>query len=166
MINNQFKEKIYLNLIPVFLGIICFLCLGITIAKYFNKVNLYSKNDIAKPIFNIENGTKTDITAMKNIGKYEFEVKNFDEIQKSDVAFEYTIEIISNMNCYIEYKLFKDGQEINLSQQKTDKILLSNLERNTHKYCLEITYIENKYQNKEDILDTVEVKINSEQKIS
>lgn len=166
MINSKNKEKIYLNLIPVFLGIICFLCLGITIAKYFNKVILYSENDIAKPIFKIEEGAKTDITAINNIGKYEFEVKNFDEIQKSDVAFEYTVEIISNAESNIKYKLFKDGQEINLNQKKTDKILLSNLERNTHKYCLEITYIEDKYQNKEDILESVEVKINSEQKIS
>lgn len=166
MINSKYKEKIYLNIIPVFLGIICFLCLGITIAKYFNKVILYSENDIAKPIFKIEDGTKTDITVMNNIGKYEFEVKNFDETQKSDVAFEYTIEIISNADIFIKYKLFKDGQEINLNQKKTDKIVLSNLERNVHKYCLEITYIDDEYQNKEDILESVEVKINSEQKIS
>ena len=76
---------------------------------------------------------------------------------------QYNIEIISQVEEAISFKLYKNEQEILLENNKTNNIKLQKENIQEDSYRLEIIY--NKAQNKseKDIIQNVQIKVHSEQ---
>ncbi len=157
------KIKYITLLIIIFMVILLFLC-SISLAKNIEGVIINSGTQVAEPILIIENNPSIDITATKNHGIYSFKVKNYDNQNKiSDVDMKYYIQILSNTDESIEFKLYQDNKQINLKDNKTDYIKMSKEEMISREYKIEITYDKNKNISVNDIIQKIQVKIHSEQ---
>ena len=157
------KIKYITLLIIIFMVILLFLC-SISLAKIIEGVIINSGTHVAEPILIIENNPSIDITATKNHGIYSFKVKNYDNQNKiSDVDMKYYIQILSNTDESIDFKLYQDNKQINLKDNKTDYIKMPKEEMISREYKIEITYDKNKNISVNDIIQKIQVKIHSEQ---
>lgn len=157
------KMKYITLLIIIFMVILLFLC-SISLAKNIEGVIINSGTQVAEPILIIENNPSIDITATKNHGIYSFKVKNYNNQNKiSDVDMKYYIQILSNTDESINFKLYQDNNQIKLKDNKTDYIKMPKGEMTNREYKIEITYDKNKNISVNDIIQKIQVKIHSEQ---
>lgn len=158
------KRKI--TIIAIIVIILILLFSGFSMGKGYSTKNINSNTEIAKPILEVENGTNLEINNTNNKGIYEFKVKNYNENgEKTDVDLEYYIEILDDIEKNgIEIKLFRNDQEIEMNEKKTEKFVLTKDEQKEDNYKLEITYDKNKNTNMEDIIKQLQIKVHSEQK--
>lgn len=117
--------------------------------------------EIAKPILNVEGDRKIKIDGIEDT-LYNFSVKNYDGSDISEVDMNYFIEIVNNSKADLEFILTKNGKDINLTNNKTDLISSSGLERQTDEYQLKIKY-HNNPAIVEDIDGSVQVKVEAVQ---
>ena len=162
-IKNRKKEIIIISIITI---ILVLFFTGYSMGKGFSRKDVNGQTEIAKPILEVENGTSLDISNTNNSGIYEFKVKNYNENgEKTQVDLEYYIEILNDIKSNgIELKLFKNDQEIEINENKTEKFLLTKDEIKEDNYRLEITYDKTKNTNMEDIIKQLQIKVHSEQK--
>lgn len=162
-IKNRKKEIIIISMITI---ILVLFFTGYSMGKGFSRKDVNGQTEIAKPILEVENGTSLDISNTNNSGIYEFKVKNYNENgEKTQVDLEYYIEILNDIKSNgIELKLFKNDQEIEINENKTEKFLLTKDEIKEDNYRLEITYDKTKNTNMEDIIKQLQIKVHSEQK--
>lgn len=133
-----------------------------TLGKYFSKTNIEVNSEIAKPILKIEGDEILDISNLKEKETYKFKVKNYDEgNQITQTNLEYYIEIISETNENIDFKIYKEDKELNIDGNKTEKNLLSKEEKQEDNYKIEILF---KNISVQEIIQNVEIKVYSEQK--
>ena len=162
------KNKNKKNRIVLFLILILIILLGIivgkSIAKYQNKITGEGFANIAKPILEIRKEQSLLLTALAPKASYVFEVRNYKEDELNEVEMEYYIEIISCVDEAIDFALYKGEEQVELKDNKTEKIKLTKDEKQIHSYRLEITYDETKAVEQKDINENVEVKIHSIQK--
>ena len=92
-------------------------------ARYIKTDNLKGKQEIAIPIMEIEKSEAINITD-ENDRYYEFWIKNFKGDKINEIKQFYTIEIVSNINEYMQFELYKEDQEIILEKLKTQPILI------------------------------------------
>ncbi len=138
---------------------------GFSIGKEITNTNIKVNAQVAEPIIEIENNPSVSITAINNVGYYDFIVKNYNENNKiTDVELFYTIELISKLNESISVNIYKDNQKLNLTNQKTDKIYIGKDKKEEHHYKLEITYDKTKSISIQDIIEDIQIKVHSEQK--
>ncbi len=160
------KKKI-LKIILIVILIIIILLLswlflgGRTFSKYKKNINASSLTEIAKPILNVEGDRKIKIDGIEDT-LYNFSVKNYDGSDISEVDMNYFIEIVNNSKADLEFILTKNGKDINLTNNKTDLISSSGLERQTDEYQLKIKY-HNNPAIVEDIDGSVQVKVEAVQ---
>lgn len=119
--------------------------------------------EIATPIFIVEGTEKSKISAINNIGYYEFVIKNYNETQVSEIGFLYTIEIISNTDESVKFELYKDNEQVELENLKTGNLTINGNEKVEQKYKLRVTYDKNLGTQGKDILEEVQIKVHSEQ---
>lgn len=163
-IKNRKKE---ITIIFVIAIVLILFFSGYSMGKGFSRKDIGGETEIAKPILQVENGSSLEINNKNNKGIYEFKVKNYDEQgEKTDVDLEYYIEILDDdiENKGINIKLFKDEQEIKISENKTEKFILTKDQLKEDNYKLEITYDKNENTNMEDIIKQLQIKVHSEQK--
>lgn len=132
-------------------------------AKYISIEKLSSKLSIATPIFIVEGKEITKISEKNNIGYYEFSIKNFNETNISEIGFIYTIEIISNTDESIQFELYKNENQIQLNNNKTQEILISANQKKEENYKLKVMYDITKDNKEKNIFEEVQIKIHSEQ---
>ena len=164
----RIKKRVYKIAI---ITIILIFCEHISYAKYINTYILKGKQEIAQPIFEIEEGIPIKINNENTIGTYEFLVKNFKEENISEVGFLYTIEIVINENLKskVKVELYNEESNVQLINFKTEPILLNGNNKNEHKYRLNISYNQNYNQNEggkevlESIFSKIQININAEQ---
>lgn len=162
--NNKDKEnKIVLLLLLIFI-ILLGMLVGISFSKYQSKLEGQAIANIAKPVIEVRKEQSLLLTALAPKASYTFEVRNFKEEELNEVEMEYYIEIVSHTDEAINFKLFRGEEQISLNNNKTEKIKLTKEEKQTHSYCLEITYDKTKGEIGKDINENVEVKIHSIQK--
>ena len=160
---NKIKTR-ELTLIIVITIILVLFFTGYSIGKGLSNSIIETDTEIAEPILVVENGPSIDITAINNKGYYDFKVKNYDEEGKlTQIDLEYTIEIISKTDESIEFKLYKDDEEISLNNNITDKIAISSKRKQDDRYKLEIMYDKAKVKSVTDIIQDVQIKVHSEQ---
>ena len=136
----------------------------IVYAKYITVDKISSIFDVATPIFIVEGKETTKISETNNIGYYEFLIKNFDETNISEIAFLYTIEIISDTDESIEFELYKGDTRIELENLKTKQLIrIGGNEKIEHKYKLKVIYDKTKGTLRKNILGEVQIKVHSEQ---
>lgn len=135
----------------------------VAVAKYKTSNKYNETIEIATPIFIVE-GTETNkISAINNIGYYEFTVKNYNETNVSEIGFVYTIEIISNTDESIKFELYKGEEQIKLENLKTEELYIIANEKREEKYKLKVTYDSSLGTKGKDILEEVQIKVHSEQ---
>ena len=134
-----------------------------TLAKYTTTEKIDNKLEIAQPIFQVKGTEIAKINSINNIGYYDFIVKNYDKEKIGEVDFLYTIEVISDIDDSVKFELHKNGQLINLENQKTEVMSIKGNIKTEEQYRLKVTYDETKGTNGKDILEDVQIKIHSEQ---
>ena len=107
----------------------------------FGGYSMAKSVEVAEPILVVDNNPAIDVTASKNVGRYSFKVKNFNEkgkITESDL--KYNIEILSNVDDSIIIELYNNGNKINLNNNKTEYFTISKDKKVEREYTIKITY--------------------------
>ena len=154
------KKILIIVLIVVILSAIL---IPTSISKFKEKEEIKDKIEIAKPIFIVEGNEKTKISAINNIGYYEFSIKNFKDTKVSETGFKYIIEIVSKTDDAIKFELYREDELLKLEDLKTEELSIAGNEKIEQKYKLKVTYDNTKGTQGKDILEEVQVKIHSEQ---
>ena len=156
-------------IILLFLVVLLGIVVGTSISKY--QYSIYGKvmSQIAKPIIEIRKEESILVTASSPKASYTFEVRNYKEdepnkVNINEVDMEYYIEIIGGKNDAIQFELYRGETEIQLTNNKTEKIQLIKGKKDTHLYRLDITYDKTKANSNTSINENVEIKIHSIQK--
>ena len=138
---------------------------GFSLGIAFGKTTLENKTQIAKPILEVENGDPININANQTKGTYEFKVRNYEkEGNVTQVDMEYYIEMIIPTEKTISFKIFKNGEELKVSENKTDRFLLTKKEAKEDQYKIEIQYDKNSQVKIEEAWQEIHIKVHSEQK--
>ena len=118
---------------------------------------------IAEPIFIVEGKETTKISAINNIGYYEFSVKNYRNEEISETGFLYSIEVISQTDDSVKFELYNEENQIELDNLKTKQIQIVGNEKTEQKYKLKVTYDNTLGTKGKDILEEVQIKVHSQQ---
>ena len=130
-------------------------------AKYNRDVSSSSSTDVAKPIFVVDGDSNILIDGISD-KTYTFNVKNYDATGISEVDLDYYIQIENNSDADLTFELTKGGQKVNLTNNKTNKISLSGLTKQTDLYSLKIKYTNNPAITN-DISGNVQIKVEAVQ---
>lgn len=155
------KKTIRLILIIALIILIILLLLlffgGRSFSKYRKSVESNGVADVAKPIFIVDGTEDIKIDGIEDT-VYNFSVKNYSGLEISDVDMEYNIEIINNSKANLDFKLTKDGEEVTLTNNKSESISLKGITRHTDEYQLKIIY-NNNPAIIEDLTGNVQIKV-------
>lgn len=162
---NKIKiSKREITLIIISMMVIILFFSGFSIGKGFFETDIKTSAEIAEPILMVENNPKININEKDNIGSYEFKVKNFNEKEKiTETDLKYNIEIISKIYNNIKIKIYKDGEEIAIENNKTQYLYFNKNIKQEHNYRLEITYNQDEKIDTRDIFQDIQIKVHSEQ---
>lgn len=158
--NNKKVIFLLLLILVILFGIL----VGVSLAKYQSKIEANAFAKIAKPILEVRREQSLMLTALAPKASYVFEVRNYKEEELNQVEMEYYIEIVSHTDEAINFCLYQGEELLELKENKTRNIKLTKDEKQTHVYCLEMTYDNKKGQINKDINENVEIKIHSIQK--
>ena len=159
--NIKNKKKVLIILLIIAFIITIF---NIGYAKYMETREIDVSAKIAKPIIILEEGNKVIIDDNNKEAEYKFKVKNFNNKEEfSDVQMNYTMEITGNKDEAIIYNLYKDGKEISLINNQTEKIKIGNQKKEEHSYVLKIKYDKTRNVKEEDVSEKLRILLHSEQ---
>ena len=141
--------------------ILSYIIVGISYAKYKQGLTGNGKVSVAKPIVILDSANDVKINGMQDT-PYNFSVKNYTQTQINEVNLKYFIQIINDSDADLEFTLFKDGKIVDLIQNQTEGILLSNLSKQEDDYELKIKYNDDP-SIKTDIYGKVQIKVEAVQ---
>lgn len=162
------KEKLKNRTREITLMIICSMVLifffsGTSIGKQISHTNIEINSEIAKPILKVESDETINIKQPGDKGTYQFKVKNYDETGKTtEVQLKYYIEILSAIDKNISFKIYKDNQELKISDNKTETFLITTKQKQEDNYKIEIICANT--VSIEEIMQKIQIKVHSEQK--
>ncbi len=141
------KKKVVKVIFTIVISIILLLLSWILIggksfAKYKSEANATHLAEVAKPVFVVDGAQDIQINGMEDT-VYEFEIKNYDETAVNSVNLKYDIEIINNSKADLEFELSKNGERVNLTENKTVLNPLKPRDKQTDSYSLKIKYHNN-----------------------
>lgn len=151
------KKIIKLILMLILIMIIGLFWGGRTFAKYTKHVKSSAVSEIAKPIFVIDGAKNIKIDGIQDT-VYEFCVKNYNDEEINEVEMNYYIEIVNDSKADLEFVLIKNGQLINLENNKSNFILLKRDQRQKDDYQLQIKYTNNS-NTVSDIKGNIQIKV-------
>lgn len=138
---------------------------GHSIAKGFNCISMEVNANIARPILIVEHIPAIEINGKKETEYYNFKIKNYNEKGEiTPIDLTYYIEILSQTEEAISFKLYKENQEILLENNKTTNMELQRENKQEDNYQLEIIYDKTKNCSINDIIQEVSIKIHAEQR--
>ena len=159
---NKENEKRNITLIIIFSIVLIFFFSNASIGKETSKTKIETKAEIARPIIEIENSEMVDITNSKNEGIYEFKIKNYDKTGNiTEVDMEYNIEILSEEDKNLTFKIYKEDKEIEINGNKTKSYLLSKDKKQEDNYKIEIIYEKDRINY--EVANEIKMKVLSEQ---
>lgn len=156
------KTKKAINIILVIALIIIVILLlilfcGKTFSKFKKSINSNGIAEIAKPIFIVDGTENIKIDGIEDT-IYNFNIKNYDGFEISDVEMNYTIEIVNDSEANLEFELTKNGEMQTLTNNKTEEMTINGITRTTDSYELKIKYNDNPAI-VEDITGNVQIKV-------
>ncbi len=161
--NTNNKERKMALILIITMTIALFLT-GKSLGKEKSNFYINNNSEIAQLICVVDNSPTINITSIKNTGRYNFKVKNYNaQGEVSQVDFTYNVKIVSNMDKTITLKLYKNGQEINTKDNKTENIVLTKNEKQEDNYELEIIYDKTKSDSIGDIIQDIQLEVCAEQ---
>jgi hypothetical protein len=137
---NKIKDKKReITLVLIILMVFILFFTGYSFGKGSSKIDVEADGKIAEPILIVENNEPVSLSNTNTSGYYDFIVKNYNEEEKvTDIKLEYYVEILGTANESITYKLYKNDEEVELQNQKTNNFTLTNMEKQEDKYRLEV----------------------------
>lgn len=158
------NKKREITLILVSSMVLALFFSGYSMGKAFTSVDIQTNAKIAKPILIVENSPVIEMDGRKEREYYDFKVKNYNEDGEiTQIDLEYNIEVLSQTEKAICFKLYNDNQEIVLENNKTANMRLRKENRQEEYYRLEIIYDKTKNNSSNDIIQDVQIKVHSEQ---
>lgn len=156
------KREITLALVSVMVLTLFFS--GYSMGKGFSSTEIVTTGKIAEPILIVENSPVKEINGKKESESYEFRVKNYKQNgEVTQIDLEYNIEILSQREEAISFKLYRDNQEIPLENKRTSNIKLEKEKAQENCYRLEIIYDKTKSYTTNDIIQDIQIKVHCEQ---
>lgn len=156
------KREITLFLVSMMVLILFFS--GYSMGKEYSSMDIETSAKIAEPILVVENSPILEINGKKQREYYDFKIKNYKENgEVTQVDLTYNIEILSQTQETISFKLYKEQQEIPLENNKTADMKLEKENIQEDNYRLEIIYDNTKNIAIHDILQDIQIKVHSEQ---
>ena len=144
--------------------IISILFVSYTFAKSMESVMIKAASQISEPILIVNNDPSLDITAINSEGTYNFTIKNYNENNKiTDVKLRYYIEVLANVDESVNIKLYEEEKEIELHNNKTEYIEVSNKEKEEKKYQIQVKYEQSQSESVSEIMEKIQVKVHTEQ---
>lgn len=154
------RREITLILVSIMVLVLFFS--GYSMGKEYSSVNMDTTAKIAEPIVVVENNPMIELNGKNQNETYNFTVKNYKENgETTQIAMQYNIEIITQTEEAISFKLYRNGDEIPLENNKTSNMKLERGKQQEEKYQLEIIY--DKSKGTKDIRQEVQIKVHSEQ---
>lgn len=136
---------------------------GFSMGKEMTKVDVKTSAGIASPILKVDNGETLTIGNSEGNGTYEFTVKNYDEQGNiNQVDLEYYIEILTDINKNISFKIYKENNELEIQESKTENFLMGKNKKQEDKYRIEIICDEERSLS--ELIQDIQIKVHSEQK--
>lgn len=137
---------------------------GYSLGKEYSSTLIETNAKIAEPILIVENNPTIEVNGKQEKEYYKFKVKNYKETGEiTQVDLIYNIEILTQTQESISFKLYKENEEIPLENNKTANMELTKEKIQEDCYELEIFYDKSKNQSIEDIIQDVQIKVHSEQ---
>lgn len=159
------KTKRRVILIVIVSLVLAFFFSGFSLGKEMSKIETKANSKIAKPIIKIENNETLSIDNRNKEGVYDFKIKNYDENEiVTEVDMEYYIEILTQLDKAITFKLYKNNEEIPICDNKTNIYYLSNDKKQEDNYRIEIKYNKLDSNPSSDIFQDIQIKVHSEQR--
>ena len=160
-LKNKRKE---ITLIGIIIIIIVLFFSGYSLGKEYSSTLIETHAKIAEPILIVENNPEKEINGKQEKEYYKFKVKNYKETgEVTQVDLTYNIEILTEEQESISFKLYKENEEIDLLDNKTENMKLTKEKIQEDCYKLEILYDKSKNKSIEDIIQNVQIKVHSEQ---
>lgn len=157
------KTKKAINIILVIALIIIVILLllllfgGKSFSKFRKSINSSGVAEIAKPIFIVDGTENIKIDGIEDT-VYNFSVKNYDGSEISDVSLKYNIEIINDSQADLQFELTKNGETVELTNNKTEVMYLNGISQDKDDYELRIIY-NNNPAIVDDISGNVQIKV-------
>ncbi len=141
---------------------------GYSIGKSIMQINIKSQAQIAKPILEVVSNSNLEITDTIEEGECSFTVRNYNvkgEITETDLQYIVTVKdtISEKLKKTVIYELYKNGQKIELQNQATKMMRLTNKIKQEDKYSLKVKYDKQASTEMTDILGKIQVQVHSEQ---
>lgn len=154
---KKMVKNVVMIVVFILLLLLCWLFLaGKSYSKYKEEVRANCTNEIAKAIFVVDGAKNIQINGIEDT-VYDFHVKNYDETGVNEVGLDYFIEMVNLSEADLEFELTKNGELVNLSENKTDFFHLASAENQVDDYQLKIKYHDNPAQIA-DIKGNVQIK--------
>lgn len=153
-----------ITLILVIIMVLVLFFSGYSMGKEHSSTKIETSAKIAEPILVVENNPVIEMNGKETKEYYDFKVKNYKENGEiTQIDLQYNIEIISQIEEAISFKLYKDNEEIVLENNKTKDMKLEKENIQEDCYRLEIIYDKTQNRSMKDILQDVQIKVHSEQ---
>lgn len=137
---------------------------GYSMGKEYSNTKIQTSAKIAEPIMVVDSSSKINMDCEKEKESYSFKVKNYKENNAiTQVDLQYYIEILSQAEESISFKLYKNEEEIKLENNKTANMKLGKENLQEDCYQLEILYDKEKNTTDKNILQEIQIKVHSEQ---
>ena len=158
------NKKREITLILVNIMVLTLFFTGNSMGKGYSKTRIEANSKIAEPILVVENSPIIEMSGTKEKEYYDFKVKNYRENgEVTQIDLKYRIEILSQIEESISFKLYRNKQEVLLENKKTANIKLEKEKPQEDNYQLEIIYNKAKNNANEDIVQEIQIKIYCEQ---
>ncbi len=163
--NEQAKKITYIIILSI---VLILFFTGYSIGKTISQTTIQGKLSLARPIIEVISDSNLKITDIENEGECNFSIRNYDEKgKKTEVNLQYTVEIKdsidSKLKDTITYELYKNGDKVELQNQISPLMKLTNKSQKEDKYTLKVKYDKTKSTQMNDILEKIQIQVHSEQ---
>ena len=158
------KRRREITIITVIAMVLVLFFSGCSIGKAISNTQIKGNANVAEPIIVVENNPEIQLTAINNQGHYDFIIKNYEKNGKiTQIDIKYNIEILNKVDDAILIKLFKNNEEIEIKNNKSEYFILTKEGKKQDEFRLEVKYDKTKTTSIEDIIQNIQIKVHSEQ---
>ena len=162
---EHIKQITYILILSI---VIILFFTGYSIGKSISRITIKGQAQIAKPMLEVLSNSNLKITDNENEGECNFSVRNYDEKGKiTEVNLQYVVTIKDTINQNFKdtiiFELYKNGEKIDLENQATQKMVMTNKNKQEDKYTLKVKYDKTKSTEMGDILEKIQIQVHSEQ---
>ena len=141
---------------------------GYSIGKSIMQINIKSQAQIARPILEVISNSNLEITDAIEEGECSFIVRNYNargEVTETDLEYIVTVKdtISEKLKKTVIYELYKNGQKIELQNQMTKIMKLTDMRKQEDEYKLKVKYDRQASTEMTNILGKIQVQVHSEQ---